>query len=396
MAPAIRGVPQLGEMAALMDRLPAIADLERRAMRRLPAFAREYMVSGTGDEATVRRNRSAFEAVTFRPQFLKGELDPDTATTLFGRRYSAPIGIAPVGLTGLIWPGADEILAHLAADRRIPHTLSTVATTKPETVGPITRGHGWFQLYPPRDHAIRDDLIERAAASGFDVMVVTADVPAPSRRERQRRAQVRVPPAIGPSLVAQAAMHPAWTAATLRRGLPKFETLEPYIDRSTLKQMSGFIGARLGGTLSWDYLAEIRERWDGPLVVKGILDTDDAARCVDAGADAVQVSNHGGRQLEAAPSPLEALPDIVERVDGRVPVLLDSGVRSGADVARALALGADFVFAGRAFLFGIAALGTKGADHAFEILRDGLVNVMHQTGCATIDELRARGVAVDG
>ncbi|MEM7287912.1 MAG: alpha-hydroxy acid oxidase [Actinomycetota bacterium] len=383
-------------MAELMDRYPAIADLERRAMRRLPSFAREYLVSGTGDEATVRRNRSAFEAVTFRPQFLKGELEPDTGTTLFGRRYAAPIGAAPVGLTGLIWPGTDETLARLAAERRIPHTLSTVATTKPETVGPLTRGHGWFQLYPPREASIRDDLIERAAASGFDVMVVTADVPAPSRRERQRRARVRVPPVIGPTLVAQAAIHPSWTVATLRKGIPKFETLEPYIDSSTLRQMSGFIGARLGGTLSWDYLAEIRKRWDGPLVVKGILDVDDAERCLAEGADAVQVSNHGGRQLEAAPSPLEALDAILERVDGRAPVLLDSGVRSGADVARALALGADFVFAGRAFLFGIAALGERGADHAFEILHDGLVNVMHQTGCSTIDELRTRGVGVDG
>lgn len=364
-------------------------------MRRLPSFAREYLVSGTGDEAAVRRNRAAFDAVTLRPQFLKGELEPDTATALFGRRYAAPIGVAPVGLTGLIWPRTDETLARLAADRRIPHTLSTVATTRPETVGPLTRGHGWFQLYPPRDTAVRDDLIERAAASGFDVLVVTADVPAGSRRERQRRARVRVPPVIGPTLIAQAARHPTWTAATLRHGIPGFETLEPYIDAATLREMSGFIGARLGGTLSWSYLAEIRERWGGPLVVKGILDPDDADRCLAEGADGVQVSNHGGRQLEAAPSPLEVLPAILDRVGGRAPVLVDSGVRSGADVARALALGADFVFAGRAFLFGIAALGHRGADHAFEILHDGLINVMHQTGCSTIEELRRRGVTVD-
>ena len=379
-------------MAALMDRYPAIADLERRAMRRLPHFSREYLVSGTGDEAAVRRNREMLSRVTFRPQFLKGALEPDTSTTLFGRRYAAPIGAAPVGLTGLIWPGTDEALARLAAARRIPHTLSTVATTRPETVGPIARGNGWFQLYPPRDLTVRDDLIRRARDSGFDVLVVTADVPAPSRRERQRRARVRVPPVIGPTLVAQAALHPAWTLATLRSGIPRFETLEDYIDSASLREMSGFIGATLGGTLSWDYLAEVRDLWDGPLVVKGILDPDDAQRCVDLGADGVQVSNHGGRQLEAAPSPVEALGAIVARVGATTPVLFDSGVRSGADVARALALGADFVFCGRALLFGMAALGPRGVEHAFDILSDGLVNVMHQTGCATIAELRTRGV----
>ena len=381
-------------MAALMDRYPSIADLERRAMRRLPHFSREYLVSGTGDEATVRRNRDALDRVTFRPQFLKGELEPDTSTTLFGRRYAAPIGAAPVGLTGLIWPGTDEALAALAAARRIPHTLSTVATTKPETIGPIARGNGWFQLYPPRDLELRDDLIARAADSGFDVLVVTADVPAPSRRERQRRARVRVPPIIGPTLVAQAALHPAWTLATLRSGIPRFETLEKYMDSASLRAISGFIGATLGGTLSWDYLAEIRELWAGPLVVKGILDPDDAQRCVDLGADGVQISNHGGRQLEAAPSPIEALPAIVERLGGSTPILLDSGIRSGADVARALALGADFVFSGRALLFGMAALGPRGAEHAFEILAEGLVNVMQQTGCSTIADLRTRGATM--
>ena len=373
-----------------MDRYPAIADLERRAKRRLPHFSWEYLASGTGDESAVQRNSSALEAVELRPQLLKGVLAPNVATTLFGIDYSSPIGIAPIGLTSLIWPGADSALARAAARHRIPYVLSTVGTEAIEVAGPLADGMGWFQLYPPRDHDVRADILERAASSGFTTLVVTADVPFPSRRERQRKAQIRVPPVIGPRLVLQAALHPAWTRGVAQNGLPRFKTLERYVDAATMRSTAGFVGASLGGTLSWEYLAEVRALWTGPLVVKGILDPEDAQRCVDAGADAVQVSNHGGRQLEASPAAIDALPAIVDRIGGAVPVLFDSGVRSGADVARAIASGAAFVFCGRAFMFGLGALGDEGAGHAFEILNDGLVNVLHQTGCASLDELPHR------
>ncbi len=375
---------------ALMDDLPGIEDLERRAKRRMPHFSWEYLASGTGVEAAVRRNLDAMNAVTFRPQLLKGPLAPSTETELFGVRYAAPIGIAPVGLTGLIWPGADAALAQAAADRRIPYTLSTVATESLEVAGPMARGMGWFQLYPPREPDLRADLIERAKAAGFTTLVVTADVPMASRRERQRKARVRVPPVIGPRLVLQSAIRPQWTRGVLRHGLPRFKTLEPYLDSATMQNTAGFVGAKLGGTLSWDYLSEVRALWDGPLVVKGILDSDDAQRCVDTGADAVQVSNHGGRQLDGSVAAIDVLPDIVERIGDQVPVLFDSGVRSGLDVARALARGASFVFCGRAFLFGVAALGEGGAHHAYDILHEGLVNTMGQTGCAHLSDLPSR------
>lgn len=380
-------------MAELTDRFPLIDDLERRARRRLPHFAWEYLASGTGDEAAVHRNRTALEAVTLAPELLKGVLEPDTSTELLGRTYASPIGIAPVGLSGLIWPGADLALAEAAAAKRIPHTLSTVATASLEDVAAVSGDFGWFQLYPPREDELREDLLERVATAGYSALVVTADVPFPSRRERQKKARIRVPPVIGPTLVAQSILHPAWSLAILRHGMPKFGTLEKYLDRNTLRETAGFVGARLGGTLSWDYLTEVRKRWDGPLVVKGIMTAADARRCVDAGADAVQISNHGGRQLEASPSPIEVLPGIVDELAGAVPVLFDSGVRSGADVARALSLGADFVFCGRAFMFGLGALGAPGAGHVFDVLHDGLVNVMHQTGCATVEELRLRVTA---
>ncbi len=376
--------------APLMDRYPAIADLEKRAKRRIPTFSWEYLASGTGTEGTLRANIDAMAAVRLRPQLLKGLLEPVTTTTLFGVEYAAPIGIAPIGLSGLIWPGADLAFAEVAVEKNIPHTLSTVGTGKVEEVGPATQGRGWFQLYSPRDTDLRDKLLDRVAQSGFTTLVITADVPIASRRERQRRARVRVPPKIGPALITQSILRPAWAMGVLRNGLPRFRTLEEYVDRSTMKMTAGFVGASLGGTLGWEYLAEVRERWDGPIVVKGILDADDAARCLDTGADAVQVSNHGGRQLDGSITAIDALPDIVDRIGGRAPVLFDSGVRDGLDVARAIALGADFVFCGRAFMFGLAGLGPIGAAHAYDILHEGLVNVMHQTGCRRLDELGDR------
>lgn len=374
----------------LMDRYPAISDLEERASRRIPHFAWEYLASGTGAGQTMDRNIEALSRVVFTPQLMKGPLKPNVETTLFGVTYAAPIGIAPVGLTGLIWPGADAALAKAAASRRIPYVLSTVATEEPEVAGPLAEGMGWFQLYPPREESLRVDLIERVEASGFTALVVTADVPAPSRRERQRKARVRVPPIIGPRLVAQSLRHPTWTAGVLRNGLPRFRTLEKYIDRSTLKNTAGFVGANLGGTLSFDYLAAVREQWSGPLIVKGILDPEDAQRCVDTGADAVQVSNHGGRQLDGSPGAIDALAPVLDRIGHQVPVLFDSGIRSGLDVARAMAIGASFVFCGRAFMFGLGAVGADGPGHTYDVLVDGLINVMAQTGCEEIAQLSER------
>lgn len=374
----------------LMQRYPAISDLEARARKRLPFFAWEYIASGTGSDGTVHANRDALDQVRLTPQLLKGKFDPAIETELFGKTYAAPIGIAPVGLTGLIWPSADRALAAAAADRGIPYCMSTVSTTSPEVAGPASKGMGWFQLYPPRDKDMRDDLIDRARQAGFTTLVVTADVPTGSRRERQVKARVRVPPKIGPALIAQSAINPAWALSVVRNGLPRFRTLEQYVDRATMRNTAGFVGANLGGTLSYDYLTEVRKGWRGPLIVKGILDPDDAERCLDRGADAIWVSNHGGRQLDGSITSIDALPAIVDRIDQRVPIIFDSGIRSGIDIARAIAMGADFVFCGRAFLFGVAALGDKGAGHAYDILAEDLRNVMSQTGCRQLADLPLR------
>ena len=367
-----------------------VDDLRRRAHRRIPRFAWEYLDSGEGDEQAATRNTERLRKVLLTPQFLKGVLEPDIGTELFGVRYSLPVGIAPMGLTALMWPGADVMLAETAARSRIPYVASTVNTADVADVGPRAAEMGWFQLYPPKDVGVRRDLLQRAQAAGFKVLVVTADVPARARRERQTRQRVTMPPRITPRHVRQAALCPAWTLGLLRNGMPRFRTLEPYVDRASLRQLSGFVGASLGGTLSWEYLAETCELWPGPVAVKGILHPDDAQRCIDTGADAVIVSNHGGRQFDAAPAAIDALGPVAERVGGHVPVLFDSGLRSGLDIARALALGADFTFTGRPFMYGLGALGSHGAEFVVSMFTQQLTSVMHQLGCSSLNELSDR------
>jgi len=346
-----------------LQKYPSISDLQKRAKQRLPLVAWEYLDMGTGDDIAVSRNRVGLDRVTLRPQFLKGLQTQNTETSLFDRTYATPFGVAPVGLTGLMWPNAEKILAKAAAQYQFPYCLSTAATQTPETIGPLVGNMGWFQLYPPRDESICDDLLKRARDNGFHTLVVTADVPAASRRERTARAGLRMPPSVTPYFVWQAAQHPAWTTATLRHGVPRLRTVEKYAE---------------------------------PIVLKGILHPGDAETAISIGIDGIGVSNHGGRQFDAAPAAIDALPAIVGQVNGRAKIIFDSGIRSGADVIRALALGADFVLAGRAFMFGVAAFGELGGTHATEILLADLKTNMAQLGVTTIDEVKELVPTVEG
>lgn len=373
-----------------LEQYPAIADLEARARRRIPHVSWEYLAMGTGDDRALARNREKMADITFLPRLLKGSLEPDTRTTLFGQAYNAPFGVAPVGLTGLIWPRAEQILAKTAVKYHIPYCLSTVATQTPETVGPFVGDMGWFQLYPPREEAVRRDLLQRAWQSGFKTLLVTADVPAPSRRERSSRAGMRMPPRITPSLIWQGMQCPAWTAATLREGLPNLRTMEKYAKSGETAELATFVRQKIGGTLSWDYLRQVRDEWPGSVLVKGLLHPADAEEAVAVGVDGIVVSNHGARQFDGAPAAIEALPGIVAQVKGRTRILFDSGVRSGLDVMRALVLGAEFVLLGRPFMFGVAAFGDDGGDHAAEILLADLKTNMSQCGFATLADIKVR------
>ena len=371
----------------LMQKFPNIAYLAKRAKHQIPHFAWEYLDSGTGFEDALPRNTDDFSKILILPEFMKGNFEPRLEKELFGIRYSAPFGVAPVGLTGLIWPESECILAKTAAKYRIPYALSTVATQTPETIGRLANGMGWFQLYPPCDPAIRKDLLKRAHDSGFTTLLITVDTPVSSRRERQAHAEVAIPPVITPLMVYRSVIRPAWAFRTWRLGEPRFKTMEKYANTNNLREVAEFISKNLGEVLTWDYIQETRQEWPGRFVLKGILHPKDAVRGVAEGVDGLVVSNHGARQFDAAPSSIAMLPEIVEAVAGKATVILDSGVRSGLDVLKALALGADFVLLGRAFMFGVAALGTKGGDHVFQILEDEMINNMKQIGCASLEDL---------
>ncbi len=374
----------------LLEHYPAIEDLRQMAKRRMPHFAWEYLDSGTGLECAINRNRSALDSVMFTPKGLKGADKPDLATHLFGQKYDMPFGIAPVGMTGLMWPGGETLLAGTARRKNIPYCLSTVGCETPEDVGKAANGNAWFQLYTFADWAINTDLLKRAADAGFSTLVITVDVPIPSMRERQRRAGLRVPPKITPGFLLEVMKRPAWALATLKRGKPAFRMLEKYASSNDMQQLTKFIAQqRVGGVYKWPDIAKFREIWKGPIVIKGLLDADDAAKAVEHGMEGIVVSNHGGRQFDGAPASIAVLPEIVERVKGRTSVLFDSGVRTGLDVLRALALGADFVLAGRPFLYGVGAMGEKGGDHAVDILKADLENNMIQLGAKSVSDLKA-------
>lgn len=373
----------------LLNKYPAIADLALRARKRIPHFAWEYLDSGTGMEGGAHRNIDALSRIHLTPQFMKGTLSPDISTELFGVKYAAPFGVAPVGLTGLMWPEAEKILARTAAKYRIPYGLSTVATETPETIGPIADGMGWFQLYPPNDPVMRLDLLNRARDSGFTTVMVTADTPAQSRRERQKRADVSVPPRQALRTYYRAAIRPAWALATLSHGMPRFRTMEKYAKTDDMAQIGQYMNQNMG-TIDWAYLEATRKEWAGTLLIKGLVDPDDARRAVQAGVDGIIVSNHGARQFDGAPGAIEMLPAIVDAVGHETKILFDSGIRGGLDICRALALGADFVLLGRAFMYSVAALGKEGGDHAAELLIADLQSNMANLGCADLASLPSR------
>lgn len=370
---------------------PAISDLRRGARRRLPRFAFEYVDSGTGSEAGVRTNRAGLDAVRFRPAILRGRLDFDLSARTF-ETHPLPFGIAPVGYAGLIWPDAEAILARAAARHRIPCGQSTVATTLPEETGPLTDGMGWFQHYPVADPGVRRNMLARIAASGWSVLVVTVDVPGESRRERQRRANISMPPIVTPGMVASMVANPAWTAGIARRHRgrrPRMAFAESYV-----KGMEGdaFVhaGRLIRGYPDDAYIRGMRAEWDGPLVVKGVADPDDAERLLGMGVDGIWVSNHSGRQFEGGPAAIDALEPVAERVDGRAPVFFCSGIEGGLDVLRAFARGADFAFLGKAWYFALGTAGARGVDHLVSILRADLEANMAQLGVTRLGDARGR------
>lgn len=371
----------------LRRRFPAIEDLERRAARRIPRFAFEFLQGGAGDDSGPARNRSALRGIEIVPRYGRDVRDVDPSVELFGHRYAAPIGISPIGMDGLMWPGATELFARAAQRMNIPYLVGTLATARIEDLTRLAPDVTWFQLYPVAadDHRVSFDLARRAQAAGARVLVATLDVPVRSKRPRDLRNGFVMPFRIGSRNALDIATSPAWLGALARRGRPAFANIVPYAGG---RDPAAFVGAHVGGGFAWDVLARLREAWRGPLLVKGVLHPSDAARARAIGMDGVIVSNHGGRQFDAAPASVDVLPAIAAAVGDDMTVILDSGVTSGVDMVRALACGARSTFAGRAFMLALAAIGDDGARHMAASFIDEFTIALGQCGLRSAAEAR--------
>lgn len=377
-------------MSALQN-AHSIEDLRLLARRRLPRGVFDFFDGGAEDETTLRANRQGFERIRLKPHLLVDVHAPDLSTTIAGGPAAAPIVIAPTGAIGAGWPQADLAIARVAARLGIPYTLSTTATSSIEDIARHAGGRLWFQLYVLRDKAFGAKLVQRAAAAGYEALVVTLDLATGGKRERDLRNGFTVPLRPTWRTVQDFATHPSWCWQMLRNGQPRFENLLGF-DGSTDPRASiaAKVGQSLDASFGWDDLQRLRDAWAGKLLVKGVARGEDADRLAGLGIDGLWVSNHGGRQLDGAIASVDALPEVVQAARGRVPVLVDSGVRRGVDIVRALALGAQAVAIGRATLYGAAAGGEAGAERAVDILTDELRRAMQLCGTPRVRDIDAR------
>lgn len=351
-------------------------DARRLAKRHLPWMVFDYIDGAAGAETGAARNRAALDAFTLRPRILRDVSKRSMATTIFGAPTDRPFGIAPMGMCNLSGPGADLLLARLAATYKIPHGVSTVASTPLEKIIDVAQGHAWFQIYFSGDGTGTFKLVERAQQAGYETLVLTADVPEVGRRPRELRHGFKMPFKIGPKQFIDFALHPRWSLTSLFAGKPQMANFDmPGYD---------FDRTESRARADWDTLAKMRDVWPGKLVVKGVLDVEDALMLKKAGVDAIQVSSHGARQLESAPSPFSMLPEIRKAVGPEYPVFFDSGIRSGEDILKSLHAGADFVFLGRILQFAIAAGGGAGLQRLWDVISEELSIAMAQTGMTEV------------
>ena len=375
-----------------LSRAASIEDLRRLAQRRLPRAMFDFIDGAAEDELTLRANREAFERLRLRPHVLVDVSAVDMTAEVLGATAPLPLAVSPTGMSGVAWPKAELEIARAAAKRGIPYTLATPACTSIEElareVGDRLGGRLWFQLYVLRHPEIVEKLVARALAAGYEALVVTVDLAAGGKRERDGRNGLAIPLRPNRTNLADLIAHPRWLAQMLLRGFPNFENLA---DLAEAKGRPGgivaFVASETDSGFDAEKLARLRERWPKKLIVKGVQRGDDAGRAIAAGADAIIVSNHGGRQLDGARASLDALPEVVRAAGGRVPVLVDSGVRRGSDIVKARLLGAQAAMIGRATLYGAAACGEAGADRALAILTDELQRTMQLCGSRSMSEL---------
>ena len=378
--------------AVRSPRVVNIADLRRIARQRLPRLVFDYIDGGAEEEVTLRENSRAFHEIQFRPRQAVAVPDCDLRTTVLGTTLALPFLLAPIGFSRMFYPRGEAVAARAASAAGTAYILSTFSGTRLEEVRGHAAGPLWYQLYVPGGRAVAEAAVARARAAGYSVLVVTIDTPVSGMRERDYRNGVR-PLLMGDwrgSLphIWQFVTHPRWVMDYFADGAVRvFPNVElPGVGSMPCRD----VGALLASTVvTWDDFRWIKDAWKGPVVVKGVHTGDDARRAIDAGADAMVVSNHGGRQLDGVPASLRALPEVIAAVNGRVEVLMDGGVRRGSDIVKALCLGARAVLVGRAYVWGLGAAGGPGVDRAIEILRDDIVRTLHLLGCSSVSNLDA-------
>ena len=363
-------------------------DMRELARRRLPKIAFDFIEGGAEDEVALTTNDKAFRDARLVPKYLVDVSKRDQGTTLFGRQYASPFGIAPTGLAGLFRPGADLMLAEAARDANVPFIMSGAGNGSIEDLGKLAPEHGWYQLYAAKDKAISEDMIRRCADAGLSTLVFTVDVPVGSNRERNIRNGFSRPLKMSWSIMMEALGHPGWMIEHFRHGTPMFSNWQKYAGAgASADVVADFVSKQTPAPMSWKDVENFRRLWKGNLVLKGIMHPDDAVRAEQLGVDGIMVSNHGGRQLDLGASPLAVLPAVKRAVSQKMTVMFDSGIRRGADAVVALCRGAQFVFDGRATLYGAAAGGTAGATKALQIMRREVDLTMAQIGAPSIADL---------
>ena len=382
--------PQWDRTARVLARCTTIEDLRVQACRRWPRGVRGYVEGGADGEISLRQNRAAFEEFQLVPSVLRNVSAVELRTTVLGVHAELPFALAPTGYTRMMHVDGERAAARAANQAGIPYTLSTMATVRLEDLAREVGGELWFQLYVWRDRELSRELLRRAQASGYRVLMLTVDTPVTGLRVRDSHNGFTLPPRVTPTALGDMALHPAWCLAMLRGEPITFANFAPEVSRDSENVMH-FAARQFDPSVTWTDLDDIRAMWDGPMIVKGILDPRDALRAVDAGADAIVVSNHGGRQLDQTMPPILALPGVRTAVGKQLPLFVDSGVRRGTDIAIALALGANGCLIGRPYLYGLGAAGQAGCVASIDMLADELRRAMRLLGVVSVAELRERG-----
>jgi L-lactate dehydrogenase (cytochrome) len=393
----LRFAPREGDrITRRLVRTGDVEDLRRISRRRLPRGVFDYIDGGAEDEITLGRNVAAFREIGFRPRVLRDVSGVDTHATVLGRPVPFPLVLSPTGFTRIVLPEGECAVARAAQERGLPYTLSTLATRSIEEVAAAApSGRNWFQVYVWRDRGLVKDMLDRAATSGYEAIMVTVDTAVLGRRERDVRRGFTLPPKIGLGTVVDGAMHPGWTWDFLRADPITFANVAGAadVDGTTAVSLSAYINSQFDPSLSWADIDWMRSVWSGPVVIKGIQTVADAKIAVEHGVDAIALSNHGGRQLDGAPTPIELVEPVAQAVGGSIEIYCDGGVRRGSDIVKALALGANACMTGRTYLYALGAGGQRGVEFVIDQLREGMRRTMTLVGASSIGELTTELIA---